>query len=315
MFRLTSSISIGNYSFRGVVGVEVTSSWDELTDMCTITIPRKLNWEGKAVATGADPLIRRGDSVEVSIGYDGDNESIFSGYVHQISAEIPTRIECQDPMWLLKQSTITQSYKSVKLADLLAAILPKGMSYQAFDVELGPYRISQATPAQVLEDLKKTYFLKSWFRQGKLYCGFAYVPAIQSTHVIRMERNVVENQLEYVRKEDVKIKLKMISMQPDNSKIEYEAGDADGEQRTMYYYEKTLADLKAIADEEIERLRYEGYRGSLTTFGKPTVRHGDVIDLRSEAYPERDGEYLVREVRYSFGMGGYRQEITLDSKI
>lgn len=315
MFRLTSTISIGNYSFRGVVGVEVESSWEDQTDKCTITIPRKLNWQGKAVATGTDPLLRRGDAVNVQIGYDDENESIFTGYVHQISAEIPTRIECQDPMWLLKQSTVTKSYKSVKLATLLADIVPSGIPFEAFDVELGPYRISQATPAQVLEDLRKTYFLKSWFRNGTLYCGFAYVPSIQSSHIIRMERNVVENQLEYVRKEDVKIKLKMIAMQPDNSKVEYETGDTDGEQRTMYYYEKTLAELKAIADEEIERLRYEGYRGSLTTFGKPTVRHGDIIDLRSEAYPERDGEYRVKAVRYSFGMGGYRQEITLDTKI
>lgn len=315
MFRLTSNISLGNFAFRGVVDIEVASSWDELTDTCTITIPRKLNWQGKAVATGTDPLLRRGDEVNVRIGYDDENESIFQGYIHQIGAEIPTRIECQDAMWKLKQTTITKSYQSVKLATLLGDILPAGIGFEAFDVELGPYRISQATPAQVLEDIKKTYFLKSWFRDGKLYCGFAYVPAIQSTHIIRMERNVVENQLEYVRKEDVKIKLKMISMQADNSKIEYETGDTDGEQRTMYYYEKTLAELKAIADEEIERLRYEGYRGSLTTFGKPTVRHGDVVDLRSEAYPERDGEYLVREVRYAFGMGGYRQEITLDSKI
>lgn len=315
MFRLTSNISIGGYSFRGVVGVEVASSWDELTDKCTITIPRKLNWQGKAVATGASPLLRRGDAVNVLIGYDDENESIFQGYVHQISAEIPTRIECQDPMWRMKQTTLTKSYRSVKLATLLADIVPSGIAFEAFDVELGPYRISQATPAQVLEDLKKTYFLKSWFRDGKLYVGFAYVPAIQSTHIIRMERNVVENQLEYVRKEDVKIKLKMVSMQADNSKIEYETGDTDGEQRTMYYYEKTLAEMKAIADEEIDRLRYEGYRGSLTTFGKPTVRHGDIVDLRSEAYPERDGEYRVREVRYSFGMGGYRQEITLDTKI
>jgi len=315
MFRLTSNISIGDYTFRGVVNLEVASSWDEFTDKCSITIPRKLNWQGMPVATGSNPLLQRGDEVNVQIGYDDENESIFQGYVHQISAEIPVRIECQDAMWRLKQTTVTSSYKAVKLEELLSDILPEGIDFEAFDVELGPYRISQATPVQVLEDLKKTYFLKSWFRDGKLYCGFAYVPSLQSTHVIRMERNVVDNQLEYFRKEDIKIRLKMVSMKSDNSKVEYDAGDSDGEQRTMYYYGKTLAELKAIADEEIDRLRYEGYRGSLTTFGKPTVRHGDVVDLRSDAYPERDGEYLVREVRYEFGMNGYRQEINLDSKI
>jgi hypothetical protein len=73
--------------------------------------------------------------------------------------------------------------------------------------------------------------------------------------------------------------------------------------------------MKAIADEEIERLRYEGYRGTFTTFGAPRIEHGDVIDLRSDAYPERDGRYLVRAVTTTFGVGGFRQEVTLDSKI
>lgn len=315
MFRLSSDIQIGVNRFTAVVGVEVESSWETLTDTATITFPRKVAWRGKALATGASPLLRRNDPVAIKLGYDDDNLEVFQGYISRLTADIPVKIECQDTAYLLKQTTKTLSYKSVTLSQLLTDILPSDVSFQAPAVTLGQFRVTNATPAKVLEYLRENYTLKSWFRAGKLYCGLAYVPALQSTHVIRFERNVIAHDLEYLRKEDVKIKLKAISMKPDNSKIEYETGDDDGEQRTVYFYDVSEADLKQLANEEIERLRYEGYRGSFTTFLKPRVQHGDVIDLRSAEYPERDGRYYVKSVTTTFGLDGGRQRITLDSKI
>ncbi len=315
MVRLSSHISIGDYSFATVESVEIESSWDTLTDTCRISLPRKLSWKGKPIAWTNQSLIRRGDPVKVTLGYDDDNKPVFEGYVHTIQADDPVVLECQDAAWLLKRNTITRSWDEVELHDLLRAVLPSELPFEAPTVELGPFRISQATAAQVLAALREDYFLKSWFRAGKLYCGLAYVPELQSTWVIRMERNVPEHNLEYMRKEDVSIRLKMVSIFPDGSKQEYETGDEEGEQRTMYYHSMTTAQMKALADQEIERLRYEGWRGSFTTFGEPFIQHGDVIDLRSESYPERDGRYLVRQVVYRYGMDGYFQEVTLDAKI
>jgi hypothetical protein len=315
MLRLSSDIRIADYTFLAVESVEVESSWDMFTDTCKITFPRKANWRGKPIAWNDDALVRRGDLVAVALGYDDENVKVFEGYVAGIDATIPVSINCQDEMWKLKQTTITKSWKEVDLKTLLSSILPSGVPFDAPDIRLGHFRISNASIVQVLDELKKRFFLKSWFRAGKLYCGFAYVPALQSTHVVRFNRNVVENSLEYIRKEDVSIRLKMISILTDNSKVEYEAGAEDGEQRTLYYYDKKLSDLKTIADSEIDRLRYEGYRGSVTVFGQPTFQHGDVVDLRDDVYPERDGRYLVKKVVYSYGLNGFRQVLELDSKI
>jgi hypothetical protein len=315
MFRLTSDIKISSYSFAAIVDVKVKSSWDLHTDTCQIVIPRKVNWRGRAIAFGDNPLIKRGDSVDVSLGYGDINKKVFSGYLHQIKASIPTMINCQDDMWLLKQNTITASFENTTLKDMLFHVLPSSVPFEAPDITLGQLRITNATPAQILEALRKDFFLKSWFRNGTLYVGFAYVPSLQSEYVVRMNKNVVENNLEYFRQEDIKIRLKMISIQSDNSKIEYETGDATGEQRTLYYYQKTLADLKALADEEIQRLRYEGYRGSIKIFGQPTFNHGDIVDLRDETYPDRDGRYLVKSVEIEFGQSGFRQTLELDAKI
>lgn len=314
MLRLASDIQIADFRFKSVVEVGIQSSWDFFTDTCTITIPRKLAWKDKPIATTANALFKRGQRISVSLGY-GSTTKRFSGYVHQIKAGIPTMIECQDDFWLLKQNTITESFENISLKELLSAVLPNGVPYQAPDVGLGQFRITRATPAQILDELKKDYYIKSWMRNGTLYCGFAYVPELQSEYVIRMNRNVVENNLEYFVKDDIRIKLTMISIQSDNTRVEYEAGDSQGEQRTLYYYDKSLSDLKLLADAEIERLRYDGYRGSLTIFGEPFFQHGDILNLKDESYPERDGRYFVKSVETSFGQSGFRQTLELDARL
>ena len=65
MKRLTSKISIGNYSFFGVINVKIESSWGVLTDTCEITIPRKLSFKGREIATGDNPLFKKGDKVVI----------------------------------------------------------------------------------------------------------------------------------------------------------------------------------------------------------------------------------------------------------
>ena len=320
MLTLKSNITIGDYTYNGVVEFNAQSTWETLTDTASITFPRKVEWQGKELATGDSPLIRRGDPVLVELGYDQGSDVIyraivFRGFVTSIHATIPIVVDCEDAAWLLKQQTLKKSYKDAQLSDLLKDLLPSTVPSEGPQVRLGPFRISNATPAMVFEKIREKYFLKSWFRAGKMYCGFAYLPALQSRHTIRFDQHVVENDLKYVNEEDVKISLKIISVSPDNKKTEYQFGDPDGEVRTVYYYDKNASDVNHMGSQEIERLRYTGYRGSLTIFGDPFVQHGDVLDIHDPFYPERDGSYLVKSVEISFGSGGFRQLLTLDIKV
>jgi hypothetical protein len=315
MIRLTSNIKIGKYAFKGVVNCEIESGWDQLTDTCKIEIPRRISWDGNPLVFGQDPILKKGDKVVVNLGYNDDNKEFFTGYLVRISTSNPCIIECEDEMWKLKQKTFTKSYKKVTLKQLLTDMLRGEVSFEAPDVDLGPFRISKATVVQVLDELRNTYFLKSFFRNGKLYVGLAYWPKLQKEHKLHFTTHVVSNDLEYVKKEDVKIKLRVIVIKSDNTKQEYEYGDKEGEERTLTYYDITKAQADKTAGIEIERLRYDGYTGSLTIFGAPQVLHGDVVNLEDPFYPERDGRYLVKDVKPSFGMSGFRQVITLDSKV
>lgn len=315
MIRLTSAILIDKYKFAGVVNCEVESGWDMLTDTAKIEIPRRISWEGKPLVFGQNPILQKGNEVTLSLGYDDDNKRVFLGYLTKISTNNPCILECEDAMWKLKQTIITKSYKNVTLKVLLKDMLQGVIQFEAPDINLGPFRISKATIVKVLDELRNTYFLKSFIRDNKLYVGLAYWPKLQTEHKLSFLNHVVTNDLEFIRKEDVKIKLKVIVIKKDNSKVEYEYGDKEGEERTLHFYDITKATADKTAGVEIERLRYEGYRGSITIFGAPNVKHGDVVNITDEFYPERAGRYLVKSVATSFGMSGFRQKLELDSKV
>lgn len=58
-----------------------------------------------------------------------------------------------------------------------------------------------------------------------------------------------------------------------------------------------------------------GISGTLTIFGGLRVAPGDVIGLVSQYTPEKNGTYVVESVKTSFGVNGFRQELTIPYKI
>jgi hypothetical protein len=313
MYQLTSNIEIGKYRFKGVVECEVISSWENLTDTAKITIPKRVEWDGENVFTGASPIIKKDTPLSISFGLDGKNSQWFKGYITQLHSGIPIVLDCQDEMWQLKKGEFTKSYEKVTLKQLLKDMLPKTMEYEIVaDYDLGQWRITKATPAQVLEKLSKDYFIRFWFRDGVLYAGLAIIPKLQKFHKIKY---VISNQLEYIRKDDVKLLLKGVIMMPDNKKVEVEIGDKDGEIRTYHKYNISESEMKRFLTQELETLKYDGFRGSFETFILPDIRHGDIVILPKIYDLEDDGRYLVKKVTKSFRGLAARQVVELERRI
>ena len=141
-----------------------------------------------------------------------------------------------------------------------------------------------------------------------MYCGLAYWTDNRNTSTFRFGFNVIDPfALVYKRQEDIRLKAKAISWQRNNTKIETEVGDEDGEQRTIHAYNLNLSQLQVYAKAELERYKYTGYRGELETFGEPAVEKNDIINLVGNQY-HPDGKYLIKKVKVQFGTGGYRQQ-------
>jgi hypothetical protein len=169
-----------------VHSIEIESSYENLTDTCKITIPKKLTFEGADLFNGKNPIFQRGDSIEVSIGYVPNLTTVFTGYIKNVGSNTPTVLECEDEMFLLKQWTInypkkidliTKSEKgkllihpkevpfTVKLKELLDYCLSDhDIEFDVIDnIDLGQRRFVNMTPAGVLDKLKSEYGLYSYF--------------------------------------------------------------------------------------------------------------------------------------------------------
>lgn len=303
----------GEFIVHQVTEITTESSWKELTDRATITLPRKVRSFEK---TKVRELFRRGDPVSIYFGYNGNNVKEFTGYITEVSADIPIKIKLEDEMWKLKQVAVNFSSPEISLKELLAQILP-GYEIEALEgVALGGVRFSKTTVAQVLEKLQSDWGLYSYMKGKKLMVGIYYADDSRTVK-FHLERNSVSNSLNYKRKEDVLIRIKAISTMPNGVKLEVEnIGDKNGEDRQLSFYNITvLAELERLGQMEYEKYKQDGFDGSFTAFGIPAVNHGEKAELRSSLYEDRSGSYYIDSVNKSFGIGGIRQEIQLGNRI
>ena len=316
MYILTAKIEItGSKSWKldKVTEVEITLDTEQLTDTCKITLPKRIKWDGVA-----EMPVRRGDGVKVWLGYDDDFQLAFSGYVRDVGIKTPIVLTCEDEMFKLKQmATVKKAYKSVTIETLLK---DQGISYRLNvmgEQSLGQYRVTADTVASLLGHLRENG-IRSFFRyengEPVLYCGVLFEREDSPTQVFETGVNIISDQsLEQQQAENIRLRVKAISLMPNNKKIKVEVGDADGEHRTLHTYNKTESELKAWAEQEIKRLKRDGLKGSFTTFGAKLVDKLTAIGIKIDG--EKKGVYQVAKNVIKYGTGGFRQEITLGARI
>jgi hypothetical protein len=325
MLRLYSKITFTSKTtgeeivFDFVNEVTIETSYENLTDTAKITIPRKLNFDGKPIAVGVDSIFKRGDSVKIELGYFPDLRTVFTGYITKVSPKTPIVLECEDNMYLLKTTIIDKYSKTkVSLKQLLTDILGDVVEFKTLlDVELGSFRITNSSVSKVLDTLKSDYGFYSYFVDGVLNVGLASDASDTQTIEYKFEENIIDDSsLEYQRSDDMRLKVKAVSLNSkDNSKIEVEVGDDDGALKTFYTQNATESALREFANLKLTEWKYEGFRGTFKTFGEPFIRHGDTAKLISDKFPEKNGLYEVVSVTRNFNTSeGYKQDIELGIK-
>jgi len=305
--------------------LNIDSSYDNLTDQAKLIIPKKIRYvkedgtEADSITRGANPLFKTGDEVKISLGYDGELTQIYEGFISGIRQKFPLQFDLQDEIYQLKKTSVTLSLNNPSLSDLLVKIMPEGIAYEiTAEQNLGQWRISNATPAEVLNELRKKHGIFSFFRNGVLYVGLSVVSELQKTHVFNFftPQIITAEALNYLDASERKIKVVCKSIDNVNNTLEATAGDQDGETRTLYFNNKTEPDLKATAKRLANELKYSGYEGNFTAFATPAVNHGDIIELINNEIPEQSGGYICDRVvtRAGWGIGG-RQDIYIKQKI
>jgi hypothetical protein len=323
--NLLSEVTIGNIKTRAIQQGEIISSWKQITDTCELVLPRNLTLKDKRM----DEVVRVGDAVTVKLSANGDQnfKTEFEGYVREVEPNIPLVIRCEDEMWKLKQMPVTpKSWAQAQIKEVIDHIAP-GITAEVFNglstsVSIGKFQVNNKSAAQVLADLRE-YGIFSYFRNKVLHVGFAYDYSFDK-HVLHFQRNVRANDLKFRLAGDYKIQVKAIANLPTGQKtIELypDGADQGSELRTLNFGELSTDIiqrrklLRQYAEAEIKRFNVDGYRGTITTFGIPHVKHGDVVVLKDARYPERESSNLVDSVTTSWGEVYFKRVCEVGPKV
>ena len=316
MYKLTAKIEITGtrrWTLERVTQVEITLDTEQLTDTCSITLPKRVKWDG-----AAEVPVSRGDRVSVWLGYDGNLKPAFTGYVRDVGFKTPVVLSCENEMFRLKQQPAQKkAYRSATLETLLK---DQCLGYKLRimgEQSLGQYRVTADTVASLLGQLHKNG-IRSFFRNEEgepvLYCGVLFQRTETDNLNFATGRNIISyDSLEQQKAENIRLRVKAISLMPNNKKVKVEVGDADGELRTLHAYNKTQSQLKAWAEQEMKRLKRDGLKGSFTAFGGALADKLTPISITID--DTRMGTYQVKKNIIKYGTGGFRQEITLGARI
>ncbi len=321
MFILESKVEIGNYIFNSVNEIEITKSVEDMSDTAVIKLPSRFKVKQNGEQKFTENAINVGDKVVITLGYEGKYSSVeFIGFVKKVSPKIPLEIHCEDSIWLLRRKNITKSWDSTTMKEILKEVV-KGTPIQLADniphVKLDKWLIRDANGAQVLESFKKDLLMSVFIDDsGKLYCGLQQLTNVGQTVVYDLNYNLVANDLEFKSKEDRKIKIKYTYIDKENKRKSIEVGDPDGEQRT--YHTSVISDIKKLeemAKAEIEKLKYDGFEGDVTSFLIPFATRGMKAKILDDEHTNREGNYFIKKVVTSFGTGGARRKVTIGNKL
>jgi len=192
---------------------------------------------------------------------------------------------------------------------------------------------------------------------NNLYCsGIVYYPddyinpdGTFKTFAYGFQQNITDNgnNLVYLRKDDVRLGIKAYSVgkykqtstnsegkpTTKTERLEVQVGDTDGDLRTQFFWadnntpvldKKTLT---ALATQRLNKIKFEGWRGTFESFGLPYLQNGQAVSLNDTVSSgtniqngqsitmERGGIYLVEGTEISFGQNGFRRKIKLHLRL
>ena len=312
VFKATESHP--EFYIRRISEVEIESSWKMICSTAQVVLPRNIKDFNQ---NKVKDWFKRGDKVEIYLCYGLDEDLIleFSGYITQVSADYPITIKLEDEMWRLKQIPVNFSSKNEKLKSFVQKYVTDYPILIDAEVPLGAINIKNKTLGEVFKKFQEDLSLYPFIRNGKLVVAKPYSDVTDKIPVFDLEKNCVSNDLNYLSKEERTVKVIAESVQnfaKTKKKLKFELGDPDPKttiNKTLSV--TTLNDLQAEVRRIYDLYKKEGFDGSFTTFGTPSVQHGQKQKLTSSLYPDREGIYYSDSVKKTFNRDGYRQEIEL----
>ncbi len=329
-YNISLRITIADkLQFTVCQSIHIESSVQVLANNAKLELPREfrnaVDKVGKSINISGKSILdfmKRGDAIKIELGYDGKLETEFEGYITKVGAETPLVLECEDEMFQLRKAPrVTKFIKSGKLIDILKAVMPANYTIECNgDYSIGKWLIEDATPYNVLEELRDKAGIRAYFKNPKTLCvGMIVDFKAETVHKYNFSENVRRgSSLKFEQKESKPLEVTIKSKQKTGKELTYSVGVKGGNTKTISMPELTQEEMKIWADQTYKSLSVDGFEGSLDGWCEPRTKPGHAAQLYRPFYKDRhqDGRYFIESVTIDVnGSDGIKRTNKLSYKL
>lgn len=328
MFVLRSHITIETTSgqtikFSGVNDMRIRHSVKSYINTAFFKIPTSARLKQGTTITNNVELsakFNRGDKITIQLGYNDKMFREFVGFISNVNFTTPLEIECEGYSFQLRNKIVNKTFAKGSTLRSVLEELVKGTDITLSNA-IPQIKLSTAlvvpnkSAAQVLDHIKDTLKLTTYFREKELYCGLESTENLTNV-VYRLGWNTIrDGGLRYKHADQTRVKVVLKTLEKEGGKTIYTCGDADGEIHEHVVHLAEKESLKTLGENFLKKLKYTGYEGTLTAFLQPNCQHGWSADIQDKKYPEREGKYFVVSVEVIYYTGGARRIVELSYKL
>lgn len=335
-FALTSDISIGDFRWSGVHEVHIHKSMMSLYDSATITLPAiasvRLNG-GVARRTVMSSLFNEGDGVSINLGYNGNVNSEFVGFVKRLGTGMPLDIECEGYVRQLRLNVAINKDFTVNhtSARALLALATKGTDIEVVcpvDFPISGITLVDADGVRICEYIQEAsdHTVTVFFIEPrKLWCGLVYTAyglgndPFNNTYTVdyKLGFNCLRDNGMKERIPDEPVEVHYQGKLATGNVVMTQSKDANAKRKLkgLLNHVPDEVTMKKFADEKRLKLNYTGYEGKLTAFLDPYAFIGMRANIVTPELPKLDGVYLIDGMEVRFGQAGARRIVGIGPKL
>lgn len=300
------------YQLAMLAECDIFSSVDNLVDTATIILPETvmnvpLNFENK---------IRRGSEVIIELGYDGQLEREFTGYIQEITNnDSSLKIICEDALFLMRVGVPDVEFKPTSLTKIAQYIVDKiDAALQVdctYDINYEKFVIHQATGFDVLKKLQDETEANIFF-DTETKTLHIHPPYISKGGEVfySMQRNVEESSLEFNNRLDTKVEVTIESTDINGNVRSVVKGTTGGDVVTIRVGAIDEASMNELAEAALRKRSAPSYTGTFDTWLIPFVKPTYSARLKDEDYPDMTDYYYISTVQTNLSEGGGKRTVT-----
>ena len=320
---MTHEIKIDGKIIPLITAVSVKMDVTQLANTATVELPATAF--KRRLAQVAD--IRRGQKVEIRLGYDDRNEVEFDGYVNRRTDKDGGMIvECEDAMFLFRQTQMAnQEFVNPTMKSLLGKVAQAvgGIKVDTkLDYSYEKFVFQNASAFDVLkkiqEETKAHVYLTT---DNVLHVEPQYIEKSSKVVKYSFQANICRDGLNLTWKDTTENPL-IVEVEGTGkvngkvTKVTVTSGKAGGDrikEKIRGIVDKKT--LQSIADDMLASRNHIGFEGSFDAWLRPFVTAGDFVELIDDEDGTRNGKYYVKSVETTFDSGGGKRKINLGHRV